>query len=96
MKHALGRAAALESKGQEVGGLRFANIDAKQLTGLQKMNMYAMRSYAATETVEVSAGGGGGWGPRRKIPTAAPPPPPVPQPEKISVSASVQCAFQIL
>jgi len=94
MKHALGRAtAALESKGQKVGGLRFANIDVKQLTGLQEMNVYAMQRYAATETVEVSAGGGGGWGAHKKV--APPPPPPVPQPEKISVSASVQCAFQI-
>lgn len=95
MKHALGRAsAALESKGQKVGSLRFANIDVKQLTGLQEMNVYAMRQYAATETVEVSAGGGGGgWGAHKK---EASPPPPVPQPEKISVSATVQCAFQIL
>jgi hypothetical protein len=97
MKHALGRAtAALESKGQKMGGLRFANIDVKQLTGLQEMSVYAMQRYATTETVEVSAGGGGGWGPHKKAAAAPPPPTPVPQPEKISVSASVQCAFQIL
>jgi len=94
MKHAMGRAtAALESKGQEVGSLRFANIDVKQPTGLQEMNVYAMRQYAATETVTVSASVGG-WGSHKKA-AAPPPPPPVPQPEKISVSASVQCAFQI-
>ncbi|MGB7844811.1 MAG: SIMPL domain-containing protein, partial [Candidatus Acidiferrum sp.] len=97
MKHALGRAtAALESKGQKVGGLRFANIDVKQLTGLQEMNVYAMQRYAVTETVDVSAGAGGGWGLHKKASTPPPAPPPVPQPEKISVSASVQCAFQIL
>jgi uncharacterized protein YggE len=50
MKHALGRAtAALESKGQKVGGLRFANIDVKQLTGLQEMNVYAMQRLGATQ-----------------------------------------------
>jgi len=95
MKHALGRAtAALESKGQKVGSLRFANIDVKQLTGLQEMNVYALQGLAVAESVEVSAGAsGGGWGSHKKPVT--PPPPPVPQPEKISVSATVQCAFQI-
>lgn len=95
MKHAMGRAtAALESKGQKVGGLRFVNVDVKQLAGLQEMNVYSMAQYGgATETVEVSAGAGGGWGMHKK---AAAPPPPVPQPQKISVSAAVQCAFQIL
>jgi len=51
----MGRAtAALESKGQKVDSLRFANIDVMQLTGLQEMNVYAMREYAtAAQTVEV-------------------------------------------
>lgn len=40
MKHALGRAsAALESKGQKIGGLPFASINVKQLTGLPEMNV---------------------------------------------------------
>ncbi len=77
-----------------MGSLRFANIDVKPLTDLQEINVNAMRQYAATETVEVGAGGGGGgWGAHKK---EAPPSPPVPQPEKISMSATVQCAFQIL
>lgn len=97
MKHALGRAsAALESKGQKVGGLRFANLDVRQLTGLTEMNVYSLNRLSAAQTVEVSAGGtgSGSWFGRNKAP--APPPPPIPQPEKITVSASVQCAFQIL
>jgi uncharacterized protein YggE len=89
MKRALGRAsAALAEKGQKVGTLRFANLDVKQLVGVSEMRVYGM-SYGAAETVEVN---GGGWGAKK---AALPPPPPVPQPEKITVSATVQCAFQI-
>jgi hypothetical protein len=88
-----GRAsAALEPKGQKVGVLRFANLDVKQLVNLSNMNVYPVTAYTMAETVEVS-GGGGGWG-KKKV--AAATPPPLPQPEKITVSASVQCAFQIL
>ena len=93
MRRAVGRAsAALEPKGQKVGVLRFANLDVKQLVNLSNMNVSPVTAYMATETVEVS-GGGAGWG-RKKA--AAATPPPLPQPEKITVSASVQCAFQIL
>jgi uncharacterized protein len=93
MRRAVGRAnAALEQKGEKVGGLRFANLDVKQLAGVSRMDVYQMAQYSAglAETVEVT-GGGGGYA--KKMPP--PPPPPLPQPEKISVSATVQCAFQI-
>jgi len=92
MKRALGRAsAALEQKGQKVGALRFANLDVKQLAGVAEMNVYTMREYSSlAQTVEVSAGAGGGWAKKAPLP-----PPPVPLPEKITVSATVQCAFQI-
>lgn len=95
MKHAIGRAtAALESKGQKIGALRFANLDVHQLTGLSETNVYTMQEYrgSVNETVEVTSGSGL-WR-THKVPP--PPPPPIPQPEKISVSATVQCAFQIL
>jgi hypothetical protein len=94
MRRAVGRAsAALEPKGQKVGVLRFANLDVKQLVNLANMSVHPISAYVATETVEVS--GGGGWPGRAK--KAAPvAPPSLPQPEKITVSASVQCAFQIL
>jgi uncharacterized protein YggE len=87
MRHAIGRASvALEQKGQKLGGLRYMSLDVRQLYGvaqLQTLNGVA-------ENVEVSSGVGLF---ARKM---APPPPPLPpQPEKIKVTASVQCAFQI-
>jgi uncharacterized protein YggE len=98
MHRAVGRAnAALEQKGQKIGVLRFANLDIKQLVGLSGMNVYGMSrfetSVAQTVAVEGRASGWP-WGGAKK---AAPsPPPPLPRPEKITVSATVQCAFQIL
>lgn len=97
MRRAVGRAsAALEPKGQKVGVLRFANLDVKQLVGLAALNVYPVTASmgAATETVAVSSGGGWPWAARKHAPPPAPAP--LPQPEKITVSASVQCAFQIL
>jgi uncharacterized protein YggE len=93
MKRAVGRAsAALEQKGQKVGVLRFANLDVKQLVGLSAMNVYGLAQYGtAAEMVSVSSDKDGLFR-RGKVA----PPPPIPQPEKITVSATVQCAFQIL
>ena len=92
MRRALGRAqAALEQKGQKVGGLRFANLDVKQLAGVSRMDVYQMAQYGAlAQTVAVAAEREGN---AKRMPP--PPPPPIPQPEKITVSATVQCAFQI-
>jgi len=92
MRSAMGRATAvLEQKGQKVGALRFANLDVKQIVGTSSINVYGLSEYN-TETATVLGGGGGWFGGAKKV--AAPPPPP-PQPEKITVSATVQCAFQI-
>jgi uncharacterized protein YggE len=89
MKHAIGRAnAALSEKGQKVGALRFANLDVKRLVGVTQFNAGAV-SGAVGQVVEVT----GGWVQKQKA--SLPPPAPLPQPEKISVSATVQCAFQI-
>jgi hypothetical protein len=66
--------------------------DVKQLINLSNMNVYPVTAYMATE-MEVS-GGSGGRGRAKKAAPASPPA--LPQPEKITVSASVQCAFQIL
>jgi uncharacterized protein YggE len=88
MRCAVGRATALlEQKGQKVGSLRFANLDVKQLVGVSSMNVYAMSEFNSVQTSTASVGG---WG-AKKAPPAPPPPP-----EKITVSATVQCAFQIL
>jgi uncharacterized protein YggE len=90
MRRAVGRASiALEQKGQKLGGLRYMSLDVKQLVGVAQLQSFP--SYAS-ETVEVTSGGGGG---RASGKRAAAPPPPPPQPQKIAVSASVQCAFQI-
>jgi hypothetical protein len=91
MRRAIGRASiALEQKGQKLGGLRYMSLDVRQLLGVAQLQTIGT-SY---ETVEVAAeSGGGGIFTRKKMPP--PPPPPPPAPEKITVTASVQCAFQI-
>ncbi len=90
MRRAVGRASiALEQKGQKLGALRYMSLDVKQLVGVAQLQSYAMSSVA--ESVEVSSSSGGLWNKRQ----APPPPLPPPQPQKIAVSASVQCAFQI-
>ena len=92
MRSAIGRATAvLEQKGQKVGSLRFANLDVQQIVGASNLNAYSLAEYN-TEAATVSRGGGGIFGAKKLV---APPPPPPPQPEKITVSATVQCAFQI-
>jgi uncharacterized protein len=84
MRRAIGRAnAALEQKGQKVGALRFASLDVKQLMGVARFDVGSV-----SETVVVTSRAFGSA-------KAAPPPPPLPRPEKITVSATVQCAFQI-
>ncbi len=88
MRRAIGRASiALEQKGQKLGGLRYMSLDVKQLYGVANLGY---EYNAGTQEVEAS---------RSEIfslKKALPPPPPPPsQPEKITVAASVQCAFQI-
>jgi uncharacterized protein len=86
MRSAVGRAsAALAQNNQKLGAVRYANVDVKQLLGVT--NLYSLATTA--ETVTVSAGLGGG-------PSRAPAPTfPSVSPEKITVSATVQAAFQI-
>jgi hypothetical protein len=90
MRRAIGRASiALEQKGQKLGGLRYMSLDVRQLLGVAELQTIG----TSNETVEVAAeAGGGGIFTRKKV---SPPPPPPPAPEKITVTASVQCAFQI-
>ena len=93
MRRAVGRAnAALEQKGQKVGALRFASLDVKQLIGVSQIQELPLngRNFEDLTTLQ------GGVAADRVSPAMhAPPPPPLPQPEKITVSATVQCAFQI-
>jgi len=92
MRAAMGRATAvLEQKGQKIGTLRFANLDVKQLTGVASVNVYSLAEYNPYPATPDSTGGGL-WSAKKRAESPAPPPP---QPEKITVSATVQCAFQI-
>jgi len=90
MHSAVGRAsAALGQSGQKLGAVRYANIDVKQLVGITQIQPSQMMSL---QEVVVS-----GAAERIGAPAAPPQPPPFPAvtPEKITVSATVQCAFQI-
>lgn len=90
MRRAIGRASiALEQKEQKLGGLRYMTIDVRQLMGVTQLS-----NSGAMEEVTVDADSNkGGIFSRHKV--ALPPPPPPPAPEKIAVTATVQCAFQI-
>jgi hypothetical protein len=89
MQRAIGRAtAALEQKGQKIGALRYASLDVKQLLGVVESEGTVV---SANEVMDLPLGVFSGH-------KAAAPPPPLPHvsPGKITVSATVQCAFQIL
>jgi uncharacterized protein len=89
MRRAIGRASvALEQKGQKLGVLRYMSLDVQHLIGVAQLQNLP----TAYEANEVS--NGGGLLSKNKV--APPPPPPPAQPQKITVQASVQCAFQIL
>ncbi|MFB3921711.1 MAG: hypothetical protein ACE145_08315 [Terriglobia bacterium] len=81
-------AAALEQKGQKVGALRYASLDVQRLAGVARLESAAL--YTA-QTIEVSAGAvDSGTSKRQRVYF------PEVHPEKITISATVQCAFQIL
>lgn len=87
VRRASGRAAsALNQKGQKLGALRYANLDVKQATGVSQFLI-------ESPNVGVLATSGGFFGGEHK---SAITPLPVTSPEKITVSATVQCVFQIL
>jgi uncharacterized protein YggE len=86
MKSAVGRAtAALAQNSQKAGAIRYASIDVRQLVGIAQFDA---NQVVSLQTVEVTAG----VAERR---ASVPPPPPPARPQKITVSATVQCAFQI-
>jgi len=91
MRRAEGRAnAALEQKGQKVGTLRYASVDVTQLRTITELPLSA-RSGLLMESLNSQ-----GSYSRSQFPAAPPPPPPVTRPEKITLTATIQCAFQIL
>lgn len=85
MHNAIERAkASLAENGQKPGSIRYANLDIGQITGISEYDAASLSVYAKLE-------------PADKIGAAQPPAvmaPPV-QPGKITVNATVQCAFQI-
>lgn len=84
VRRAMGRAdAALEQRGQKVGGLRYMNVDVRQLGGVANLEFDRLEQFA-----KLSKGLSG-----KALPPA--PPTPATMPEKITVTATVQCAFQI-
>jgi uncharacterized protein YggE len=90
MHNAVERAkAALAQNGQKAGAIRYANLDIGQIVGITQFNAAQLGSL--NDTAEVTSGGNGSGYARPKMAFAAPPV----QPGKITVSATVQCAFQI-
>lgn len=84
MHNAIERAkAALAENGQKTGSIRYANLDIGQITGI--MQYSAAQLGAANESVEITG----------RVGSAPPAMAPPIQPGKITVSATVQCAFQI-
>jgi uncharacterized protein YggE len=90
MKNAVGRAtSALTQNNQKVGVIRYASLDVRQLVGVAQYDVNQVASL--TESVTVSAEQGNA----NRAQAPAPPPPPPVRPQKITVSATVQAAFQI-
>jgi uncharacterized protein len=88
MRRAIGRAnAALEQKGQKVGALGFANLDVKQLVQVQDLPLNDRNVMSLEQLSPVAA--------RATESSQYSPPQPLPGPQKIKVTATVQCAFQI-
>lgn len=92
MHNAVERAkAALAQNNQKAGAVRYASVDVSNITGVSQYDV------AQLSTVEVEANGSAGDGLFTRHKMVTPPAvgaPPV-QPGKITVSATVQCAFQI-
>lgn len=93
MRRAAGRAAvALEQRNQKLGQLRYASLDVREITGVSRIAMPVMASEMMT--VEVSSSSSGGYGSSGQS-KRIPPPLPNTRPEKINVTATVQCVYQI-
>lgn len=89
MHSAVGRAtAALAQSGQKLGAVRYANVDVKQIVGVVQMQ----RNY--TEVMALTLGATDSREVRAPQPTIQPFP--TATPARITVSATVQCAFQII
>ena len=94
MQRALGRATiALEQTKQKLGPARSVNLEVSNLVGIRQIGGMEFFSFDKLESTNGPSYGGGIFGGAKKM--APPPPPPPVQPEKITISAAVQCVFQI-
>src|SRR5262249_14594146 len=90
MQRALGRATvALEQTKQELGPARSVNLEVRNLVGIRQIGGL---DFFAPEQINELGHEDRIFGGAKK--TAPPPPPPV-RPERITISAAVQCVFQI-
>src|ERR1051326_3213140 len=96
MHRATGRATvALEQTKQKLGPARSVSLEVRDLIGIAQIQSLPYDAYNYETTARSSSSGGGlfSLGAAKKM--AAPPPPPPVQPGKITITASVQCVFQI-
>jgi len=96
VQHSWDRAnAALKPRGQKAGALRFVNVDVNNLTGVSEINL---QEFSSMGRLDSGAADGRLFGLNvNKMPVPAPPPPlPFDQPKKITVNATVECAYRIL
>lgn len=87
MQRAIGRATvALEQSHQKLGPVRFVNLEVRGLTGIEEIRSRGLDRLALFVPGVV--------GEYKKAASPSPPAPPM-QPEKITVTATIQCVFQI-
>src|SRR5260370_9544536 len=92
MQRALGRATiALEQTKQKLGAARSVNLEVSQLVGVAQIR--DLYSFETLESINGPNAGGGLFGHAKAAPP--PPPPPPVRPEKITISANMQCLFEI-
>lgn len=90
MHSAVGRAtAALAQNGQKVGAVRTASLDVKQLVGVAQIQTYQLSQLEEIRDGAVDKNA------KNRMAYAQPAAMPPVRPQKITVSASVQCAFEI-
>lgn len=94
MHRAAGRATvALEQTKQKLGPARSVSLEVRNLIGIAQIQ--SLQYYASDSLEEHSDRSGGGLFSLGAKKMAPPPPPPPVQPGKITITASVQCVFQI-
>jgi uncharacterized protein YggE len=92
MQRAVGRATvALEQTRQKLGAARSVSLEVKNLVGVAQISGLEMYAYDALGSIGESDKGGI-FAQHKSVP---PPPPPPVRPERITISANVQCVFQI-